>query len=555
MSKKVFSLKNINNIFQFGPYVLGRNSKYSTASVGSPREKRIFRLEALVSFLTKIQQASVEGYALVTDTAAYLEFPDGQRGLFTADGTLAYCGEKGLTAYFLFYAGNDEDEEFVENLQAAKEAFSLCDDDEEDSEAILSCAIAGNNLYYRARYKKGDTEIEFPKFFVECSEDELAQAVAEAGLSMGMDASIEYGTSKVLPSSTASGTKKIGAMDIAELVSMFRLPSISTTGLDWSKPMEWPASLQPFIPNPNGFKYTPKIISLTRMLFKSIVQGRPINVGLYGPSASGKSYGFKAAAALMGMPYMSMELSNGTMESDLRQEWIPNANKGIDGDERDFVCKDSPLITAVKYGCLCELQEVNFVSSAAVLGSLNMLCNSDERRITDLQGNTLTAHPLFVLGISFNPGYTGTHQLSESLLSRFTCLPMEELTASEMTEIAEMHTSLSKKTVAEMANILVQFRSVSETEGIQLQAPVNLRQLLSWCKATEFDEELEAQMKLRKVEGFQGPNSPEGDLERMNRAVIGIISSLSHEREEQDMLFEVWKSSPNYRKKYACWYS
>lgn len=193
-----------------------------------------------------------------------------------------------------------------------------------------------------------------------------------------------------------------------------------------------------------------------------------------GVAGTGKTMGAQAIAAGLGLPYTLMTCSANTEISDLVGQFIPDsegARKGssisegaelpkfsdismdpasvfamLTGDydetkSEDDVMQalieaavaklavkeeyagqqiryvDTPLMEAIRYGYLCELQEPSCIANPGVLVGLNSLLDNCQT-ITLPTGETVKRHPDTVIVVTTNSDYSGCREVNQSVISR-----------------------------------------------------------------------------------------------------------------------------------------
>lgn len=192
-----------------------------------------------------------------------------------------------------------------------------------------------------------------------------------------------------------------------------------------------------------------------------------------GVAGTGKTMGAQAIAAGLGIPYALMTCSANTEISDLVGQFIPDPGMSSKGamasngelpkfsdismdpasvyamltgeydetkSEDDVMQKlieasvsriaskeghsgqqiryvDTPLVEAIRYGYLCELQEPSCIANPGVLVGLNSLLDNCQT-ITLPTGETVKRHPDTVIVVTTNSDYSGCRDINQSVLSR-----------------------------------------------------------------------------------------------------------------------------------------
>ena len=192
-----------------------------------------------------------------------------------------------------------------------------------------------------------------------------------------------------------------------------------------------------------------------------------------GEAGTGKTMGAQAVAAGLGLPYTLMTCSANTEISDLIGQFIPDtggdpvsfgpepgglprisdiimhppsvykALTGVYDDamtEDDVLAKlieiavgrlavkeekrgqriryvDTPLMEAIRYGYVCELQEPSCIANPGVMVGLNSLLDNCQT-ITLPTGERVRRHPDTVIVVTTNSDYAGCRDMNQSVISR-----------------------------------------------------------------------------------------------------------------------------------------
>lgn len=138
---------------------------------------------------------------------------------------------------------------------------------------------------------------------------------------------------------------------------------------------------------------------------------------LKGPTGCGKTRFLEHMAWRTGRPLVTIACHEDLTASDLVGRYL------LKGEET--VWQDGPLSLAVKHGAICYLDEVVEArkDTTVVIHPL-----TDNRRILpqEKRGLLLTAHPDFMLCVSYNPGYQSVMKdLKQSTRQRFVAVEFE----------------------------------------------------------------------------------------------------------------------------------
>ncbi len=142
--------------------------------------------------------------------------------------------------------------------------------------------------------------------------------------------------------------------------------------------------------------------------------GRRLPIMLKGPTGCGKSRFVEAMAFELGRPLITVACHEDMNAADLAGRFLLDA--------AGTVWTDGPLTTAVRHGAICYLDEVVEArqDTTVIIHPL-----ADDRRVLPLDRNRelVSAHPDFLLVVSYNPGYqSAAKDLKESTKQRFVAI-------------------------------------------------------------------------------------------------------------------------------------
>lgn len=144
---------------------------------------------------------------------------------------------------------------------------------------------------------------------------------------------------------------------------------------------------------------------------------------------------------------------------------------------------DSPLIRAIRYGWLCEIQEPSIIERPGVLVGLNSLLDTCES-VTLPTGEVIKRHPDCVIVITTNVTYQGCKDINNSVLSRmqFKC-DTELPTDTELIERIENITGFNdEKTLSEMIKVVSEMHTFCNERMIS-DGCCGVRELIDWVQA------------------------------------------------------------------------
>lgn len=194
---------------------------------------------------------------------------------------------------------------------------------------------------------------------------------------------------------------------------------------------------------------------------------------LKGPTGCGKTRFVQHMAYRLGRPLITIPCHEDLFASDLIGRYL------LKNDETIWM--DGPLTTAVREGAICYLDEIVEArkDTTVVIHPL-----SDDRRLLtiDKKGETLSAHPDFMLVISYNPGYQSVlKDLKQSTRQRFVSLSFDYAPPEMETQIVEHEGKVDKKTASRLVLFAEKIRNIKEyglTDGASTRLLIYAAQLI-----------------------------------------------------------------------------
>ena len=192
---------------------------------------------------------------------------------------------------------------------------------------------------------------------------------------------------------------------------------------------------------------------------------------LKGPTGSGKSRFIEYMANETGKKLITVSCHEETSSTDLIGRFI------IKGAETIWI--DGPLSIAVKNGYILYLDEVA-EARPDVIVAIHSLTDHRRELFIDKLGETLKAHPDFLLVASFNPGYQkGFKELKPSTRQRFVALSFDYPQPKIEVEILVEETGIEKDIAQKLVAIATKIRNLSE---LGLAETVSTRLLVDAAK-------------------------------------------------------------------------
>ena len=183
-------------------------------------------------------------------------------------------------------------------------------------------------------------------------------------------------------------------------------------------------------------------------------------VMLKGPTGCGKTRFVQHMAWRLGRPLVTVACHEDLFASDLIGRYLLK-----DGQT---VWTDGPLARAVRMGAICYLDEVVEArkDTTVVIHPL-----TDDRRLLtiDKKGEILTAHPDFMMVISYNPGYQSVlKDLKQSTRQRFAALSFDYPAPDQEALIVAREAGVGSDLARQLVGLAGRIRNIREhglTEG------------------------------------------------------------------------------------------
>lgn len=214
-----------------------------------------------------------------------------------------------------------------------------------------------------------------------------------------------------------------------------------------------------------------------KSVIKSFKRGKLWKLGLYGPSATGKTSFVKSLAGALGLPYLPLVGSKGTDETDLFGRFQLK-------DGKTYFDENS-LTLAMRYGGLFFLDEENMVAPE-IISSMNSVL--DDSRLARLAtGEIVQCHPNFRYCEAMNMAYAGTLEQNLSHESRIQ-MYMKMSGYDEETEanIVVKATGIDKPTALDIVKFKNHVTDIIENgpDGDDTTQRVDLRSCIAWADRT-----------------------------------------------------------------------
>ena len=196
-------------------------------------------------------------------------------------------------------------------------------------------------------------------------------------------------------------------------------------------------------------------------------------VMLKGPTGCGKTRFVEHMAYQLKRPLITIPCHEDLFASDLIGRYL------LKNDETIWM--DGPLTSAVRAGAICYLDEIVEArkDTTVVIHPL-----SDDRRILtiDKKGESLSAHPDFMLVVSYNPGYQSVlKDLKQSTRQRFISLSFDYAPSEKEIQIVSHEGRVGEATARRLVLFAEKVRNIREyglTEGASSRLLIYAAQLI-----------------------------------------------------------------------------
>ncbi len=194
---------------------------------------------------------------------------------------------------------------------------------------------------------------------------------------------------------------------------------------------------------------------------------------LKGPTGTGKSRFVEFMAQELDKNLITVSCHEETSSTDLIGRFI------IKGAETVWI--DGPLTMAIRNGSILYLDEIA-EARPDVIVAIHSLTDHRRELFIDKLGETIKAHPDFMLVASFNPGYQrGFKELKPSTRQRFVVLDFDYPAPKVEVEILINETEISEEVAKKLVTIGSKIRNLTElglTETVSTRLLVDAAKLI-----------------------------------------------------------------------------
>jgi nitric oxide reductase NorQ protein len=195
-------------------------------------------------------------------------------------------------------------------------------------------------------------------------------------------------------------------------------------------------------------------------------------VMLKGPTGCGKTRFVEYMAWRLGRPLITVACHEDLFASDLIGRYL------LKDDETVWV--DGPLTRAVRMGAICYLDEIVEARKDTTV-VIHPLTDNRRALSIDKKGELISAHPDFLMVISYNPGYQSVlKDLKQSTRQRFVSLAFDYPDNGREADIVAREGGVDKATAAQLVTLAQKIRNIREhglTEGASTRLLIYAAQL------------------------------------------------------------------------------
>jgi len=208
-------------------------------------------------------------------------------------------------------------------------------------------------------------------------------------------------------------------------------------------------------------------------LFEAAYDAR-LPVMLKGPTGCGKTRFVDYMAHRLRRPLITVACHEDLFASDLIGRYL------LKNEETVWI--DGPLTRAVRCGALCYLDEIVEARKDTTV-VIHPLTDHRRRLAIDKKGETLQAHPDFMMVVSYNPGYQSVlKDLKQSTRQRFVSLEFDYPAKAQETEIVAHEGGIDSDLAARLVSLAEKVRNIREhglTEGASTRLLIYAAQLIT----------------------------------------------------------------------------
>jgi nitric oxide reductase NorQ protein len=207
-------------------------------------------------------------------------------------------------------------------------------------------------------------------------------------------------------------------------------------------------------------------------MFEAAFDAR-LPVMMKGPTGCGKTRFVEYMSYQLKRPLITVACHEDLFASDLLGRYL------LKRDETVWV--DGPLTRAVRMGAICYLDEIVEARKDTTV-VIHPLTDTRRTLSIDKKGETIKAHPDFMMVISYNPGYQSVlKDLKQSTRQRFISLEFGYPEAAKEAKIVSHEGDIDMDTALKLVSLAGKIRNIREhglTEGASTRLLIYAAQLI-----------------------------------------------------------------------------
>lgn len=484
-----------------------------------------------------LESGSIRGCHIKTKTTPLMVHPYVLYGDKRSPRTMTKEKSPAAILFCLLRYAEDTSPEAKELLDTIAADFTVLKNDEDDVIAIdeiySSMALLSDIIYRKIHnYEKVESIFPGEGILVKLSSSNVPTLTATFAVDRDIDQSTIHGGFTVFNSENDDDDEYVAPAS----TSIIRIKDAK--GIYEPSERKLSEDEEIMIPRINETYQIPTEIHLVGHHIKALPEYR--NFLFRGDAGTGKTEGVKILAYCMNRPYYFVTCSADTEVYDLTTQVIPDISDengaSIDLDsimetlpstfdiamdpvgtyqlltgsfkedagEKDcmlaisnklmqhlkerkasFKYVDSPLITAIRNGGVCEIQEPTVIMKPGVLVGLNALFDKTAT-IQLMTGEKIIRHPDTVIVLTTNSEYEGCRSMNQSVISRMNMVVDFEVPSDRVLidRIMKASDFSDEPTVKKMVAVMHAIATECERNGTS-DGSVGIRELIDWARSVK----------------------------------------------------------------------
>jgi len=207
----------------------------------------------------------------------------------------------------------------------------------------------------------------------------------------------------------------------------------------------------------------------------------------------------------------------------IREAAIKDSDKSDKQQAQGFRYVETPLVKAMKYGYVLEIQEPSVIANPGVLVGLNSLLDRG-KKITLPTGETITRHPDTVVIITTNSDYSGCREINQSVISRMNLvLDIDEPSEDDLVARVSAITGCTDiESISLMASVIKDIQRRCRKTMIS-DGSCGVREFISWTQSFMITRDMEESARYTVASSVSA--NPESREEIWNTCIAPKIAS------------------------------